>query len=149
MIKHEIQTTLDQPPERVFDFLVDFRNEPDWNPDCLSVEKTSDGPISIGTTFSSKMKGVGRIESQIVTLDRPAHCSVKDRARAMDSSFEFRFAPSGPGTHVSIAMRMQPRGPMRLLEPILGPMMKRKFDELPERIRRGIDSTAGRARAAS
>jgi hypothetical protein len=35
--------------EEVFDFVADERNEPRYNPRMLSAEKTSDGPIGIGT----------------------------------------------------------------------------------------------------
>jgi hypothetical protein len=34
---------------------------------CLKVEKTSDGPIGKGTTFSAK-KGLGRLETDAVVL---------------------------------------------------------------------------------
>lgn len=146
MIEHEVQTTFDRPPEQVFDFLVDFRNEPGWNPDCLSVEKKSEGPIGVGTIFSSKMKRVGQIETEIVALDRARHCSVQDRARGMDGRFEYRFAPKDGGTALSIRMRMQPHGPMRLLEPVLGRKMKRMLDELPEKMRRGVASANGRTK---
>jgi hypothetical protein len=37
-------------------------------------------------------------------------------------------------------MRMQPRGPMRLLEPLMARMVKRMLADLPEKMRRGIDA---------
>jgi uncharacterized protein YndB with AHSA1/START domain len=146
MIEHKLETQLEQSPERAFDFFVDFRNEPDWNPDCLVVEKTSEGPIEIGTTFTGKMKRVGRSESEIVAFDRPRHCSVADRSRGAEGTFDFRFTPRGGGTQVSVVMRMQPRGPMRLLEPLMRGMMKRMLADLPEKMKKGIDS-ADQARA--
>jgi carbon monoxide dehydrogenase subunit G len=140
MIEHKLETRLEQSPEQAFDFFIDFRNEPGWNPDCLIVEKTSDGPIGVGTTFAGKMKRVGRSESEIVAFDRPRHCSVVDRSRGAEGTFDFRFSPSDGGTQVSLQMRMQPKGPMRLLEPLMGRMMKRMLAELPEKMREGIDA---------
>ncbi len=90
MIENRLEVTLQQPPERAFDFFVDFRNEPAWNPDCLTVEKTSDGPIAVGTTFTGKMKRVGPSTSEIVAFDRPERCSVVDRSRGAHGTFEFR-----------------------------------------------------------
>jgi uncharacterized protein YndB with AHSA1/START domain len=72
MIEYEFQTTVARSPHEVFDFLVDFRNEPQWEPNCRKAEKTSDGPIGKGTTFSASMKGMGRVESEIVEFERPA-----------------------------------------------------------------------------
>ena len=146
MIEHGFEVTLEQPPERAFDFFVDFRNEPAWNPDCLTVEKTSHGPIRVGTTFTGKMKHIGPSESEIVALDRPGHCSVVDRSRGVEGTFDFRFTPHAGGTRVEVTMRMQPRGPMRLLEPLMARMMGRMLAELPEKMRRGIDA-ADRVRA--
>jgi uncharacterized protein YndB with AHSA1/START domain len=140
MIEHRFEVTLEQPPERAFDFFVDFRNEPAWNPDCLTVEKISDGPIGVGTTFTGKMKRVGSSESEIVALERPRHCSVVDRSRAAAGTFDFRFTPHDDGTRVDVTMRMQPRGPMRLLQPLMARMVKRMLADLPEKMRRGIDA---------
>jgi hypothetical protein len=36
-------------------------------------------------------------------------------------------------------MRMRPRGPMRLLEPLMARMVRRMLADLPEKMRRGID----------
>ena len=44
MIENTITLTVDQPRERVFDFLTDLPNEPLWNPDCSSVEMLSPEP---------------------------------------------------------------------------------------------------------
>jgi uncharacterized protein YndB with AHSA1/START domain len=140
MIEQQLEVTLEQPPERAFDFFVDFRNEPAWNPDCLTVEKTSDGPIAVGTKFTGKMKRIGPSESEIVALDRPSHCSVVDRSRGAEGTFDFRFTPHDDGTRVEVTMRMQPRGPMRLLEPLMARMVKRMLADLPEKMRRGIDA---------
>jgi carbon monoxide dehydrogenase subunit G len=142
MIEHELEAKLNQSPEEAFDFFVDFRNEPAWNPDCLAVEKTSTGPIGVGTTFVGKMKRIGRSESEIVALERPHHCAVVDRSRGGEGTFDFRFAPQDGGTRVSVAMQIQPRGPMRLLEPLMGRMIKSMLVGLPEKMRRGIDAAA-------
>jgi hypothetical protein len=140
MIEHELEANLKQSPEVAFDFFVAFRNEPSWNPDCLIVEKTAEGPIGVGTTFSDKMKRIGKSESEIVAFERPVHCSAVDRSRAASGTFDFRFTPRNGGTHVSVVMRMQPRGPMRLLEPLMGAMVKRMLAELPQKMRDGIDA---------
>jgi uncharacterized protein YndB with AHSA1/START domain len=140
MIEQQLAVTLEQPPERAFDFFVDFRNEPAWNPDCLTVEKTSDGPIGVGTTFTGEMKRVGPSKSEIVALNRPSHCSVVDRSRGAEGKFDFRFTPHDGGTCVEVTMRLQPRGPMRLLEPLMVRMVKKMSADLPEKMRRGIDA---------
>jgi uncharacterized protein YndB with AHSA1/START domain len=148
MIEHRIEVTLDQPPEQAFDFFVDFRNEPAWNPDCLIVEKTSDGAIGAGTTFRGKMRRIGPSSAEIVKFERPERCTVVDRTRGAEGTFDFRFTPRDGGTRVEVAMQMQPKGPMRLLEPLMARMLKKMLGDMPEKMRHGIDA-AERVRNAA
>jgi uncharacterized protein YndB with AHSA1/START domain len=140
MIEHQAQITLDQPPERVFDFFVDFRHEPAWNPGCISVEKKSAGPVGVGTVFEGKMKGMGPNTSEIVSFERPQRCSATIQARGAEGTYDLRFTPRDGGTQVEVAVRMQPKGPMRLAEPLMRRMMGKMVAELPEHMRRGIDA---------
>ena len=61
MIEKATSMELDRRTEQVFDFLVDFTNEPTWNPECVEVEKTSPGPIGTGSTYRGRMRGVGEV----------------------------------------------------------------------------------------
>jgi uncharacterized protein YndB with AHSA1/START domain len=140
MIEHHAQVTFDQPLDRVFDFFVDFRNEPAWNPGCISVEKTSPGPIGLGTIYDGKMKGMGANTSEIVSFERPQRCSATIRTRGAEGNYDLRFTPRDGGTQVEVAVRMQPKGPMRLTEPLMRRMMGKMVAELPEHMRRGIDA---------
>ena len=45
---------LDDPPERVVDFIADVRNELEWQKDMRRAEKSSDGPLGNGTTFDTR-----------------------------------------------------------------------------------------------
>lgn len=140
MIEYEFQTTVARSPGDVFDFLVDFRHEPQWEPNCRGVEKTSQGPIGQGTTFRADMKGMGKVESEIVEFMRPVRFTSSDRARGMEGKSEFRFEGSNGGTQVSCKMTMQPHGLMRVLEPLIRPQMKRMLGGLPDHLRRGIEA---------
>jgi polyketide cyclase/dehydrase/lipid transport protein len=140
MIEQELEASVRQPQEEAFDFFIDFRNEPAWNPDCLLVEKTSDGPIGLGTTFDGKMKGVGPNKAQIVAYDRYNRCTVIERSRVGEGTFDFRFVPADHGTRIEITMQIKPKGPMRLLQPPMAKMLGKMVAELPDRMRRGIDA---------
>jgi carbon monoxide dehydrogenase subunit G len=145
MIENQLSFTLSQQPERAFDFFADFPNEPAWNPECLKVEKTSAGPVGVGTTYTGKMRRVGQIRTEIVALDRPNSFSTVERSRGAEGTFDFRFTPYDGGTRMEISMRLQPRGPMRVLEPLLRRMVPGMLADLRENARRGIDA-ADRAR---
>ncbi len=140
MIENGISLTLDRPPEEVFDFLVDFTNEPAWNPECLEVEKISPGPIGAGSTYRGRMRGVGRVTMELSSYERPRRFETVERSRVAAGHFEFQLTPLEGGTHVEIRMRLQPRGPMRLLQPLMRRMAGQFMTALPEYVRQGLDT---------
>jgi hypothetical protein len=139
MIEHEFQMTVARSPEEAFDFLVDLRNAPQWEPYCRTVEKTSEGPIGEGTTFQENMTW-GRKDAKIAAFERPARFATQERARGTDCGSEFRFEPKNGGTLVTGRLWMQQHGPLRMLEPLMRRRVKRPLGEVPERVRRGIEA---------
>jgi len=140
MIEHEVELRLDQSVDEVYAFFLDIPNEPTWNPECLAVEQTSEGPIGAGSTFTGTMRGVGRIRTEILAADRPELLSMVERSAVATGTFDFRLAPDGRGTRVHLSVRLQPRGPMRLLSPMMRRMSGKLMRELPDHIRAGVDA---------
>ena len=145
MMEHKFRTTVARPPEEVFDFLVDLRNAPQWEPNCQEVEKISDGPIRKGTTFRTK-KGMGRLESEIVEFERPAHFATRDKGRGMTCGLDFRCAAKNGGTEISGKLWMEPRGPLRGLMLLMRVMMKRTLGQLPAKLQRVIEAQCASTR---
>jgi hypothetical protein len=139
VIEHDFQTTVARSPEEVFDFLVDLRNAPQWEPNCQEVEKTSDGPVEKGTTFRGK-KGMGRLDSEIIEFERPAHFASRDTGLGMLCGLDFRCNPKDGGTQVSGRLWMQPQGPMRGVMLLMRRRMKRMLGELPDTLRRVLEA---------
>lgn len=48
-----------------------MRNELQWNPDCVSVDKLTDGPVGVGTRFRAKWKQGTEIDAECTVYDRP------------------------------------------------------------------------------
>src|SRR5215207_1716282 len=58
--------------EKVFDFVVDVRNEPEWNPQMLHAEMLTPEPIGVGTRFRVTFgRGVGEALIEDISIDRP------------------------------------------------------------------------------
>ncbi len=68
-----IENTIEiaRSPEDVFDYLSDQGNEAQWNPDCLSMEKLTDGPVGVGTRFRAKWKQGPIVFTEVTAYDRP------------------------------------------------------------------------------
>jgi carbon monoxide dehydrogenase subunit G len=121
------EATISRPPEDVFDFLADARNEPQWLPGALSVEKTSEGPVGPGTTFVGTYRRAGRVELELVEFERPRRVTIRARSKIVDFDDAIDLTPSGAGTRLGALMTAHPRGAMRLVTPLMARTMRRRF----------------------
>jgi len=55
----EATAAIDRPIAEVFAFLADGENDPKFSPRVQQIEKTTDGPTSVGTVFASTVKDAG------------------------------------------------------------------------------------------
>jgi uncharacterized protein YndB with AHSA1/START domain len=65
-VPHEFSatTTIDRPIDQVFEFLAAGTNDPKFSPRVLEINKTTDGPVGVGTVFESKVKDAGMTSSR-------------------------------------------------------------------------------------
>jgi hypothetical protein len=82
MPRVEGDLVIERPVEEVFDFVADERNEPRFNPRMLRAEKTSPGPIGLGTRFRAEMRMRGRGRPVVMTVEFTAF----ERPRRLASS---------------------------------------------------------------
>lgn len=67
----EWTTEIARTPEEVFDYPSDQGNEVRWNPDCVSMERLTDGPVGVGTRFRAKWKQGPVVLPEVTTYERP------------------------------------------------------------------------------
>ena len=140
MIENTITLTVDQPRERVFDFLTDLPNEPLWNPDCSSVEMLSPEPVGKGSTYRGHFRGMGEVMVELTAHDRPQRFATRERSRMATGDFEFVLTPYGEQTQVELRMHLRPHGAVRLLQPLMRRKIGQFLADLPGHIQEGLDS---------
>ena len=115
--------------EAAFDAMADVRNELHWNTRVSSAELVSSEPIGVGSRFRTVNQGA-TYDSRISVHERPKRLEFVVTGKPMDITVRFEFD--------SVAQRrarlrgefdMQPKGLMKLLAPVLKPMIGR---ELPK-----------------
>jgi carbon monoxide dehydrogenase subunit G len=121
------ETTISRSIEDVFDYLADPRNEPEWLPGAESVEKSSDGPIGLGSTFVGQYRRAGRVELELVEFERPRSITFRARSKIVEFDDVVDLADTGGRTHLSARMTARPRGAMRLVAPLMARTMRRQF----------------------
>ena len=141
-----------RPLEEVFDFVLDERNEPKYNPEMKSVEKLTGGPIAAGTRFRAEMAGKGRpieLEIELTDVERPARLTSVTRLPMMEIHGVVTFAPAPAGTFLRWDWDLRPRGMMRLFSPLMARMGRRQESRNWERLRKYLESAPGLASQSS
>ena len=125
-MKGELKCVVSRPVEEVFDFLADIRNEAAWNPRVVRIDKTSDGPISAGTTFQGQYKGIGPLHTELVEYERPRRLSFRSSGPRMRIAGTFILSAVPGESNVALNADLEPQGPFRLLAPLMAPLIKRQ-----------------------
>ena len=133
------------PVEQVFDTVADSRNEPSFNPAMTSVELLTPPPIGRGTRFRARMGRAGtQMLVELTEFDRPHRLGSRTTSSMMETSGTLTFATEGTGTVMGWDWQVRPKGWMRLLAPLLGPLGGR----MERRIWTGLKSQVENNRAA-
>ena len=118
MIQIEGEIVIKRPPEAVFDFVADERNEPRFNPRLLRAEQITPGAIGLGTRFRAAAASRRRPVEMVIeftAFERPRRLSSSTRMSGMDIDGTLIFEPLPEGTRMRWHWELVPRGLLRLL----------------------------------
>jgi uncharacterized protein YndB with AHSA1/START domain len=133
------ETAIGRPIAEVFDYLADARNEPRWVQGARSVEKTSSGPVGLGTTFVGQYARAGRVDLELIEFERPTRVTIRAHSRIVDFDDVVELSMRAGVTRVDARMTATPRGAMRFVAPIMGRTMRRQFSENWDHLRRALE----------
>lgn len=113
-------TTIRRPVQEVFAVVAEPTNMPKWNSAVQSVDKTSDGPTRVGTTFHSTRKVLGR---EVVMDYQVTEFEVNRRiaqltTRPFPLTLTLAMEPTTEGTRLDMIADGKPSGLFKLADPI-------------------------------
>ena len=112
-------------PEEAFDYLVDVRHEQEWNPDMMSVEKLTDGPVGIGTRYRAKWRSAPTsLVVETISYDRPRSWS-HHNGGPLEVTLTARLTPVAGGTRLDTEFDATPHGAFRLFFPLFVRKMRK------------------------
>ena len=129
MIVAHAQIEIGAPIERVFDYVADARNEPEWLPGAREVEKVTEGAIASGARFEGTYARAGRVTIELVAFDRPERLTLRGRSKIVAFDDTVTLSDRGGLTKLVARLTAEPRGLMRLVAPLMGRTMRRQFEE--------------------
>ena len=134
---------IDCPPTTAFDLMADVRNETRWNDGVSSAELLTAEPVGPGSRFvTTHGWPLGQIESTITAFTRPQRFDVRATSKAMDLALSATFAETGSGTSIHAEFDPAPKGLMKVLLPLLLPMIRRDLDRQHQHFKALCESEA-------
>ena len=118
-----------RPVEEVFDYVADQRNELIYNPRMLQSVKITDGPIGVGTRFRATARSGRRPVEMLIEVTefhRPSRLGSRTTMSSVDVDGGVTFEPLAGETRMSWSWTVRPRGPLRLLGPLIGHLGRRQ-----------------------
>lgn len=134
-----------RPLEEVFDFVADERNEPAYNPQMRSVEKTTPGPIGAGTLWhvvTSSGKRSTPFELEITEYTRPSRLGSMTRMAAADISGALTFVPDADGTLMRWSWEVRPKGMLKLATPLFAAVGRRQEQRIWSSLKAHLESSS-------
>jgi uncharacterized protein YndB with AHSA1/START domain len=119
--------TIQRPVEDVFAFLADFENLPSWNHAIVETEKTSPGPVGVGTTYRQLRSLPRRSEEslEVTAFEPTSRLEVDGDIGPFTATISYLLAPTGDGTRLVNTVDLEPAsGGLRLLAPLAASRVK-------------------------
>ena len=131
-MRYVLTVTIDRPIDVVWNFMADVFNVPLLRGQALVFRQTSSGPVAVGTTYEGRAMVLGfevHVGAVVTEWDPPrASTTTMSLPRALRSfSSRETFETTTGGTKVTRVFDIEPRSIYRLLWPILGPFIVRRW----------------------
>ena len=100
--------SIERPLTQVFAFVTDPENIPQWNPRVRSVRLLSPEPLGPGSRWDLDL-GPITLHYTMIALKPDVLMAAETRSQVMTNRIEYRFAPQGGQTQVTVGQKLHVR----------------------------------------
>lgn len=142
--RFEGTVVIDRPLEEVFDFLAAGVNDPQFGPRVQHIEKTTDGPTGVGTTFVSTVKDAGMTTErrfELTAFEAPRKIRWAERSHNLVTATEggYDLEPAGTGTKLTVFNVLEGHGVGKLLAPLALRAARKDAPDFAQRIKVAVE----------
>lgn len=121
MARYVAELEVPRAPDEVFAYLADFSSTAEWDPGVAEAERTSAGPVGVGSTFRVVSQFLGRrIELRYeITEFEAGRVVLRGTAPGVVSVDEITVTPAGDGARIRYDAQLALQGLRRLADPLL------------------------------
>jgi polyketide cyclase/dehydrase/lipid transport protein len=125
----ENQMVIDRPIDEIWAILIDLFNTPRLPGGSMALRLTSPGPMALGSIFEGRRIVLGfetRITERVIEWDPPNLMTASIETKVFHAVERITLVAGPDGTTCSDVLDAELRMPLRLIEPILEPFLKRQ-----------------------
>jgi hypothetical protein len=138
----EAAADIRRPAEDVFDYASDPANEPEWNIRLKRVQKLTGRSVGVGARYRMEFTQGPAAISECVGFERPDGWEHVGGSKIISSGFSGRVMPRGEHSRLLLRMQIRPRGPLRLVLPLVRRRMQRELERDVAMIKARLESAA-------
>ena len=131
-----------KPAEEVYDYMADFRSVEQWDETVTEAKLLGNQEPGKGARYSVTVKFVGRentLEYETLEAERPHRVLLKADTGAVTSLDEITVREVAEGTELTYDAKLEPKGLVKVADPILGLLFKRLGDNAAKGLARELD----------
>ena len=128
---------VDQPLDRVYDYLRDFENSEEWDAGTVRTTRT-DGDGGVGTTYENVSRFMGKettLTYVVVALERPRTIALRGENKTVVAHDTMQLTGDDTYTEVHYRAEFEFQGFAKYLEPLLTLPLKRLGDDAEDSLR--------------
>jgi carbon monoxide dehydrogenase subunit G len=134
MAHAENETTISRTPEDVYAFLADGLNNPAWRSGIQAISLKSGVAGALGAVYSQTLTGPGGRpidgDYEITAAATGRLLGFQVVAGPARPAGAYHLSPAPGGTRVLFTLDLQPKGPMKLLGPLIERTMEKEVAQL-------------------
>jgi uncharacterized protein YndB with AHSA1/START domain len=143
MIKSAESIVIARPPDEVFQYVADLRNEPIWHVDIASVPSETEPVPIVGKSYPLKFKPfLGKTDGMFTAIDVEPGARVVYQAdfAGLQPRITYTVEREGEGTRFTRAVEMQPKGLKVVMTPMMAIMVPRRNKTFVRNLKQALES---------
>jgi hypothetical protein len=147
----EHSATIDQPVDRVFEYVSTPENDPTWVPASLRHEMLSPTPMRVGSITEEDVEFLGRRMRyvwEVCHYEPPSAFTVRTVSAPLPATIHLLLEPLDNATELTLVVDAELRGVYKLMGPLMKWVVQRQFKTQLRTLKNLLESgTAENARA--
>ena len=131
-----------KPADEVYDYMADFTSVEQWDETVTEAKLIGNQQPGKGARFSVTFKLAGRentFEYETIEAERPLRFLLRAESGTVVSLDEVTVREVAEGTELTYDAKLEPKGLMKVADPVLGLLFKRLGDNAAKGLARELD----------